>query len=280
MRQRRADQRQFDGGVTTVYDQHDEALRYPTPHLPYHHHQNINRRFVLTRRRTGRHLFHLRARVGFAAGLLLTQLFTLPSPFGTPDFGGLSCLSRAAQDGQKRQRPHAPAPRQLNQQHQTEPFQAETFHDVFLARTHRIAITTDALDAPAAPSFNGIVRADDDGAGCGYEPPQQTEQNPTGLPGAPPRAVEDAMVVLKMFLFAQTDRAQTGRDRTRPACQQCAQPQNFRVFPDRLGKERVENYHQTQQLGRQCVPRADSSWWSFLTECTPPALIISKTKNG
>jgi hypothetical protein len=92
----------------------------------------------------------------------------------------------------------------------------------------------------------------------GYEYQQEAEQNATGLPGAPTCAIEDAMVVLKMRLFAQPDRAQTGRDSTLAPRQQRAAQQNLGVFPHGLGKERLENYNQVQQFGRQCVHRKSS----------------------
>jgi hypothetical protein len=155
-------------------------------HLADEDHQPVNRRLMLARRRLD------------GRGLSLALLISPPPP-RVPNLCGLPCLL----GGQKRQGPHAAAPRQLDQQHQGEPFQAEAFDDVLVARLDRVAVAAHAVDPLPAPPFDGIIRADHHDATGRQQEPQQTEQNPARLPSAPTRPIEHPMVVLKGLLFAQ-----------------------------------------------------------------------------
>ena len=105
------------------------------------------------------------------------QLLLAPPP-RVPDLRRLPGLLRTAQHRQKRQSPDPAAPRQLDQQHQGEPFQAETFDHIFATRPHRIAITPHALDCFAAPPLNRVIRADHHDATGRQPEPQQAAQNP------------------------------------------------------------------------------------------------------
>src|SRR5262249_52298661 len=200
------------------------------------------------------------------------------TPMMAPDFLPLPVLLGAAQHGQERQSPDAAGPRQANQNHHREPFQTVAFNDQPVARSDRIAITTYTFDLPAAPALDRVISANDDGARP--ERDDQAEQNFGRGQGIPPSAIEDPMVVLKMLLIAQADHAQTGRDRAVASLKQSPKQERFSMFPSRLGKKRLENYNQIQQLGRQCWHMEDLSWRRFLPQLTRPALIFSKSKNG
>ena len=142
-----------------------------------------------------------------------------------------------------------------------------------MTRPDRIAITTHAVDLLTAPPLNRIVRADHDDASGRQQDQQQAEQNPARLPSAPTRPMEHPMVILKRFLFAQANDAQTGCDGALATRQQSAQQQDLGVLPNGLGKERLKRYDVRQ------VVWAASSWSSLLPELTRPAVTFSKSKD-
>ena len=242
---------------------------------PDQDHQNIDGRLVLARCGFGQGRSRLFLRRGF--GLALPVL-ARSAPMMAPDFLPLPVLLGAAQHGQERQSPDAAGPRQAHQNHHREPFQAVAFNNQLVARSDWVAITTYAFDLPTAPALDRVISANDDGAR--RERDDQAEQNLGGEQGIPLSAIEDPMVVLKMLLITQADYAQTGRDRAFASLKQSPKQERFSVFPSRLGKLRLENYNQIQQLGRQCRHTEDLSWRRFLPQLTRPALIFSKSKNG
>lgn len=153
-------------------------------HHPNKDHQSINRSFMLSRRGLGER--------GFRFGLWLLATFAPPSR--VPDLRRLPFDLSATQRGQKRQSPNATAPRQLDQQHHREPFQAETFDGVFVTGPDRIAVTAYGVDAPSSPSLNRVIRANDDSAISRQQEQQQAEQNPAHLQSTPAGAIEHSMI--------------------------------------------------------------------------------------
>ncbi len=167
---------------------------------------------MLLRRGHGKRIFR------FRPGLVPA----LAPPPRVPELRPLPFDLSAAQDSQKRQGSDAAAPRQLDEQHQREPLQAETFDDVFATGADRIAIATQAVDLLSAPPLNRVIRADHHNAIGRQQQQQQAEQNPARLQSAPARPIEHAMIILKSFLLAQPDHTQTSRDRALAPRQQRA----------------------------------------------------------
>jgi hypothetical protein len=233
-------------------------------HHPNEDHQPINRRFMLAR-----HLFRERS-------FRFRFLPAFAPPPRMPDLRRLPFNLSATQRGQKRQGPDAAAPRQPDQQHHREPFQAETFDGVFVTGSDRVTITPQAIDLLAAPPLDRVIRANDERDFRRQQARQQAKQNPACLQSTPTRAIEHSMIILKSLLFAQANDSQTSRDRALAARQQSTQQQKFRVLPNRLGKQRLENYYQTQQFGGQRMHWEILSCRSFLPQATLPAATISK----
>ena len=117
---------------------------------------------------------------------------------------------RLAQSRQERQSPDRFGPRDLDQQHATEPTQAAGFDKVRMGRSHRVAVDTFGFDLIAAPPLNRIVEAQDQFASRGEGRNQQSQQDSAGFQGRPSRTVQDSMVVSEASFLAQTLDTQAG----------------------------------------------------------------------
>src|SRR5215475_4695648 len=272
-----ANQRQLDRGISAIDSQNDQSLRHPAMNQSSQNHQDINHRLVLARSGLRDNRVVSRFGLPLRPGLFAAARFASPC---VPDFRLLPVLLAATDRRQKRQRPDPAAPGQAHQDRHREPLQAVAVDGSFAGRSDRIAPIADGFDLSAASAFNRIVSGDDHYATGRQQRDDQSQQNLARPQGVPFRPIENPMIVLKMLLFDQPNRTQARSHSSFTARQQHTHQQNFGVFPNWLGKERLENYNQVQQFGRQCSHMEDLSWRKFLPKLTLPAVTFSKNKYG
>ena len=66
------------------------------------------------------------------------------------------------------------------------------------------------------------------------------------------------MIILKVLVLALAHHAQASRDGALADSKDGTDQQGLRLFPDRLGKERLKRYDERPQFGRQCRHNEDS----------------------
>ncbi|HZG52033.1 MAG TPA: hypothetical protein VEZ40_07850 [Pyrinomonadaceae bacterium] len=157
-----------------------------------------------------------------------------------------------AQASQHGQRPDSFSPRDTHRQHQAEPTQTARTDEVGVRRAHRVAVDPFSRDAFSTPPLDSVIDGKDERALRRQLLDEQRKQAARGRQRRPPRAVQDAMVSLKVSLVAQAANAQRRRDRALAGRKNGADEQHLHVLPDRLGKQRSERYNQARQFGRQC----------------------------
>ena len=94
------------------------------------------------------------------------------------------------QCGQERQRPNAPRPSNLRQQHDRKPAQAARLDEVAVAGPGRIAVDPTCRDLGAPASFQRVVQADDDGPARNEGADQQAEQASRDTAARPTAAID------------------------------------------------------------------------------------------
>ena len=272
-----AGQSQFDRGVPAVNYQDLRAFRHPAMRQSNHGHQNIDGRFVLPRRLATRHKPFYGDRLG--ARFPHLALASAATNAITTYLQRLTFELSRAQDGKKWQGPRASSPRQFDNHSQRHPLQAEAFDDVLLTRSDRVSVTAQLSDPFSAPAFDRIVGSQNDDLlhHQGKDQNDQSEQDSRNVQRAPLRPIKHPMVVLKMFLIAQTDDPQASCHSAFAALKQRSEQERFGVLPSRLGKQGLKNYNQAQQFGRQCSHMEDFSGKRVFPKLTRSADTFSKT---
>src|SRR5215510_3115826 len=156
------------------------------------------------------------------------QLDDLPGAIGQPLMPALlpSVIALGwAQNRQERQSPDAARPRDLDQEHRTQPAEPARLDEMRLRRANRIAIDPFGLDLCPAPAFDGVIDPDDQFA-------TRSE--------------------------SLARHAQAGGDGSIANSKDRSDQQGLGIFPNRLGKKRLKIYDQWQQFGRQCRHNEDS----------------------
>src|SRR5262245_30956881 len=273
-----AGQSQFDRRISPVNHQDFRPFRHPAMRQSNHGHQYTDGCLVPPRRLAlcdklrfddclGARFPHL-ALAGATANAITRDLRRLTFELGR------------TQDSKKWQCPRPGGPRQFDHHRQRNPLQAKAFDDVVCTRSDRVSVAAQLFDLLPAPAFDRVVAGKDDGIlqHGGKDQNDQSEQDSRAIQRAPLRPIEHPMVVLKVSLMRETDDSQASCHSAFATSQQHAKQQRFCVLPSRLGKQRLKNYNQAQQFGRQCSHKEDFSWKRFLPELTRSAVTFSKSR--
>ncbi len=185
---------------------------------------------------------------------------------------------RRAKHRQKRQGPNRRCPGNLDQQHTRQPAQSAGFDKVRFRGAHRIVINAFGADLVSAPPLQRVIEAKQQGAPRSKGPDQQPQQNTTESQRRPLRAIEHAMVILKMRIITLAHDTQAGGHGAFAESQNRADQQDLRMFPNRLGKIRLKLYYKWQQLDRQCLHIEDTFLRKICLQLTPPVVSFSMIK--
>src|SRR5579859_6823319 len=166
---------------------------------------------------------------------------------------------RRRQASQEGQRPRPSRPRNRGQQHQTQPAQSTGLDEVTVAGTDRVAIDPLRFDLGTPPTFNGVVDPADNRSFRHKRLDQQQQQRAAQGPTRPGRAVEHAMIRLKLPLATQPHNAQRGCDRPGAWHQNRTDQQNLCVLPNQVGKVRRKDLNQAKIVRGQ-GSHGQSSW--------------------
>jgi hypothetical protein len=166
----------------------------------------------------------------------------LPGAIGQPLMPSLLPLVKAlgrAQNRRERQAPDAACPRDLDQEHRTQPAEPARLDEMRLRGANRIAIDAFSLDLRSAPAFDRVVNPDDQFAAWSKGRDQYSEQHLRSPQRRPSRTIEHAMIVLKALVLAVACHTQTGRDSAFADGQNSPNQQGFRALPNRFGEKRA-----------------------------------------
>ncbi len=103
--------------------------------------------------------------------------------------------------------------------------------------SHGIAVNPLGLYHGTAPSFNRVVQSHEDWTARGEGVDQESQQNVARLQAGPFRTIQNAMVIRKMLLQAQSHHAQRRGHRSFSWRKDRPNQQDFRMLPNSLREQ-------------------------------------------
>ncbi len=136
------------------------------------------------------------------------------------------------EDGQERQGPGPPRPRDRHEEHQAEPAQPAHLHEVALAGSDRVAVQPLGRDPRPPAPLDGLIEAEDERPSRGERGDQQPEQHAGNREARPLRPAEDAVIGRPAPGPTQPHRPQGATDGALAGGEDRTGDQHQRVPPD------------------------------------------------